>query len=506
QEGKFLEHRAAAVPAMQQMFQSSFPEVINYARYHKAATSIVRYVADNSELKFEENEIYFADSEFLDIFDVNLTKGNVSSALNAPNKVIISESMANKYFGDVNPIGKRLLFNGSYAFECEVSGVMSDFKVNTHLAGDFIISLSTKVNLVPMFNIPDNWIWRSFYTYIVVKDLKNVSDLEEKINNSVSQRLGSFYEDRGYKVNYHVQRLEEIHLNSNLFEEIKQNGNSRNLKYLGFIGSFMLLIAIFNYINLSTAKNLKRAKEVGVRKTVGAETSNLKVQFLLESVVVNGIAFILAVLSLWLFFELVVNFLNVTIRFTLLSNLWFWILFFLAWLTISILSGIYPAFILSGLRPVKVMSGSFKSSSGNILFRKALVIMQVCVALGLIIYLLAMFSQIRFMRDRELGIDKENILVVQGPKIKNEAYLSNLEFFKNNIEKDNDFMSMSTVSSLPGEVTGAGRDFRNQSGVSQFLRIIRVEYGFEKVFGLQVLSGNTFSADRSANNSGFKPE
>lgn len=187
QNNEFLEHRAAAVPALEQIFNDNYPEVLGYARYHKDAINVVRYVAkDGSETKFEENEVYYADASFLEIFDVKFIRGSLAGALTGPNKVIITEAIAKKYFGDKDPLGQSMQFDGEFHYTCQVTGVVQDFQSNSHLAGNMIVSLQTKVNLVP-FEVFNNWIWRSFYTYLVVAPQTDLAALNEKISKGVKE-------------------------------------------------------------------------------------------------------------------------------------------------------------------------------------------------------------------------------------------------------------------------------------------------------------------------------
>jgi len=503
QDNEFLEHRAAAVPALEQIFDDSYPEVKNYARYHRGSPNVVRFTnANNDEIKFEENEIYYADPSFLEIFNIQFIAGNPANALQGPNKAVITEAIASKYFGDANPIGQTLKFDGEFDFSCQVSGVVKDFERNSHLAGNMIISLETKVNLVP-FEIYDNWIWRSFYTYLIIDPSVDLKEFESKINAGVHHKIGDFYEQRSYQVNFHVQPLEDIHLHSSLFEEMEVNGNIQTINYLSVACLFLLLIAAFNYINLTTAKNLYRAKEVGIRKVVGAYRINLAAQYLIESLMVFGLAILLALAITYFSYPILHTFVRLDFSLDFLSHPSFWGLLMVVWLTGGVVSGLYPALVLTAMKPTVVLKGSFKNSTGNLRLRKSLVIFQVALSLALAISVLLISLQIQHMRQRDLGVRKENVLVINGPKIKDERYLAQLETFKQRLEARPEVEHFSTVSSLVGEVTGAGRDFRNEEGTSQFLRIIRVEYDFDNVMEMATVAGHTFAKQLPALDSGL---
>ncbi|MEZ4972663.1 MAG: ABC transporter permease [Cyclobacteriaceae bacterium] len=503
QDGQFLEHRAAAVPALEQLFKTDYPEVEGYTRYHKGSPNIVRYIdGDDREVKFEETNIYYADPSFVSLFGIEFIEGNEDRSLIGPNHVIITEETAKKFFGSTSPIGKTLKFNGEFDFSCEVTGVIKDIDKGSHLAGDFIISLETKVAMVP-FEVYDNWIWRSFYTYLKLAPGTQLQAFEEKMNEGVKRKNGNFYEARGYEVRFHVQPVADIHLQSQLFEEMEVNGNAQTIKYLFAASLFLLSIALVNYTNLTTAKNLYRGKEVGIRKVAGAFRLNLTIQYLMESLVVFAFAVILALVLVYLSLPLLPSFLDLSVSDSLFTSPLFWCLVVGVWFVGGVVSGLYPAIILTALKPMQVLKGDFKNNTSNLLLRKVLVTFQVCISLGLASGVAIILHQVDFMRSRDLGVSKDNVLVINGPKVKDERYASLLETFKTSLEARQDVSSFSTVSSLVGEVTGAGRDFRNEEGVSQFLRIIRVHYDFDQVMGLATVEGNPFSRSTPALDSGL---
>lgn len=504
QEGEFLEHRAAAVPALYQVLDESFANIQKYARYHKGAINVVRtYDEVQNELRFEENNIFYADSSFLDIFDLEFVFGDPKTALNAPNKIVLSESTARKYFKGENPLGKVMYFNGEFEFNCLVSGVIKDLPEKSHLDGEMIISLSTKTKLVPVFNIPDNWIWRSFYTYTVFDSPIDIVEAEQKLNRAINEKIGTYYADRGYEVNFHIQPLKSIHTGSQLFEEMKANVSKESLLYVKLIGLLLVLIAVFNYINLTTARNLKRAKEIGVRKVVGAQRKQLIFQFLTESLLLNGLSLLAAILILSLVHRLLNIYLGIESDLSFLNKPTTVLILAVTYVVIGVLSGLYPAWVLSGFKPVSVLKGNFSNSKSGLQLRKVLVTIQISISLGLVICLFVVNRQVEYSRNRPLGIDRENIVVINGPKVKDENYVRQLELFKSKVESNGLMGVMSTVSSLPGEVTSAGRDFRNEQGVSKFLRIMRVEYDFEDVFGLAVLHGVPYSSTRPSDDIGL---
>ena len=490
QHGAFLEHRAAAVPALVQLFDENYPEVLRFARYHKGSTNIVRYHGSGTEpIGFEEDEVFYADPSFFEIFDIPFTSGSLTSE--APFQVAISASTASKYFGSSSAIGQSLLFDGEFSFEAEVVAVFEDFQKNTHLSGDFILTLKTKERLVA-FNIPDNWIWRSFYTYVYLGPDANLPGIENRINDYVSTAKKSYYDRGGYEVKFHLQNLTDIHLHSDLFEEIRPNGRMETVEIIGACGFFLLVISFFNYVSLTTARNMNRTKEVAVRKSAGASRHQLTWQYLFESILLVFIASLLAVGFVLVVFPWAKVYLQLEMDFTLIDSAGFWGMWFLFSLLAGLASGMYPALILSSSSITSLFKGGLRLPDKQGL-RKVLVGLQFALSLGLVLSVIVVIRQTTYMSNRDLGIRRNQILVLKGPKIKSENYASQLDRFKQLSGSIPYVEAMTTTSSLPGEVTGAGRDFTNERGEAKFLKIIRVDYDFEKVFDLELLYGRTFT-------------
>ena len=498
QNGQFLEHRAAAVPGMHQILKGGYPEVLEYARYHKGSTNVVRYREQNEfESKFEEKEVYYADPEFFNVFDLEFTAGRPFQ--DEPNQMVISRKIARKYFGDQNAMGKVLSFDGEFSFSAQVVGVFEGFPLNSHLKGDFILSLKTKENLVA-FNIPDNWIWRSFYTYLVLAPGTDIKQLEEQINQYVAENKKEYYARGGYEVYFHVQPLTSIHLHSNFFEEIKQNGNYRTLQILSLAGVFIVLIVFFNYVNLTTAKNMNRYREIAIRKVAGARQAQLITQYLTESFLFVCFACILAVGLVYLLFPYAKVAFDLAFDFYFIKLPVFWAYLLLLSLIGGILAGIYPAFVLTSSKLINLLKGKMSKGVVSRRLREYLVSFQLMLSLGLTLCVVVILAQTKHMQKRDLGIRKDQVLVVNGPKIKGEDYYERLDYFKQELEAHQSIKSMATVSSLPGEVTGAGRDFIDEKGDRKFLKIIRVDYGFEEVFDLHLVAGRTYSKDYASGN------
>ena len=498
QNGQFLEHRAATVPGMHQILKGGYPEILTYARYHKGSTNVVRYRDQNAfESKFEEKEVYYADPDFFNVFDLEFTAGQPFQ--DEPNQMVISKRIARKYFGDENAMGKVLSFDGEFSFSAQVVGVFDGFPSNSHLKGDFILSLKTKESLVA-FNIPDNWIWRSFYTYLVLTPDADVERLEEQINQYVAENKKEYYARGGYEVFFHIQPLESIHLHSNLFEEIKQNGNYRTLQILSLAGIFIVLIVFFNYVNLTTAKNMNRYREIAIRKVAGARQAQLITQYLTESFLFVFLASILAVALVYLIFPLAKNTFDLSFDFYFVGLPVFWLCLILLSLFGGILAGIYPAFVLSSSKLISLLKGKMTKGAASRRFREYLVSFQLMLSLGLTLCVVVILTQTKHMQKRDLGIRKDQVLVVNGPKIKGENYYETLDYFKQELSNHQSIKSAATVSSLPGEVTGAGRDFIDEKGDRKFLKIIRVDYGFEEVFGLQLVAGRAFAKNYTSGN------
>ena len=381
-------------------FQAAMPAIKNSVRMTLPRT-VLFSVGDR---RFEENRVFYADSTFLDVFSFPLLKGNAHTALQRPDGVLITEDMAKKYFGKEDPIGKVLRKNNNS--DAVVTGVLANIPSNSHLQFDFILPLSAPEERSDLTtSLWNNFI---FYDYIQLDDQFNASPaalagLEHQMEEIFKQH------NKEVKIDIHLQPMTGIHLDSNLQIDLEGHGNRLYVRIFFIVALFILVVACINFMNLATARAARRAKEVGLRKVVGAVRWQLIGQFLGEALLISFFSLLVALALVWL----VLPSFNELAGKKLTVSLWDGNLL-LTLLGISIVSGLvsgsYPALFLSGFQPAKVLKGNLRGLGGNRMFRNALVVVQFVVSIVLLIGTVVVYGQLRYIRGRNLGFDKENLL------------------------------------------------------------------------------------------------
>jgi putative ABC transport system permease protein len=405
---------ATSYPAFGPTMKRDFPEVENFCRLHDADL-----VLSNEErnIKFKEEKGYFADSSFLSMFNIELLEGNSGNALNGPDKLLLSEKTAKKYFGNAEALGKKLVYREPpYSRIFEVTGIFREFPANSHLIINHLVSYVTLGSMARQDGDTSNstetsFGWYDFYTYLQFKPGTDLKKFEDKLPPYCDRYMNKKEWAKTNKIHteIHIILLSDIHLYSNYNQEAEANGNGLSVAFLFMIAFFIIGIAWVNYINLSTARSVERAREVGVRKVLGAVRKNLIGQFLTESLILNLVAFvftfgIVLLLTPW-FNQLTGN--NMHSGFHLPLN--YWLGFAGLFVSGSFLSGIYPALFLSSFQPVIVLKGLFSAASSRINFRKVLVVVQFSISIILIIGTVIVFQQLRFIQNTPLGFDKDQV-------------------------------------------------------------------------------------------------
>jgi len=503
-QGKLAWKSATSYPAFGPTMKRDFPEVQNFCRLIDANMLLAN---EEKNVKFFEEKGYYADTSVFSMLGVNLVKGNPATALNSPDKLLLSESMARKYFGNDDPIGKRLINrDGSYSPVFEVTGVFQDFPQNSHLIINHLASYSSLGKQLRHYGDTTNatetaWGWYDFYTYLQLKPGTDRKKFESKFRAFCDKYIDNqeWARTNNIKTVISVLPLTDIHLYSNYNQEAEVNGNGQSVSFLFLIAFFIIGIAWINYINLATARSLERAREVGVRKVVGALRQNLITQFLIESFLLNLVALILA---LALAFLLTPWFNTLTGRenihnFALPSTYWFG--FAGMFLAGSLLAGIYPAFVLSSFRPVSVLKGLFKNSTGGLLLRKGLIITQFATSVLLIAGTMIVYQQVSYMRNQKIGADINQTLVLNGAgSLTDSLYQNVFQPFKNDLLKIKGVKNVSTSSGIMGKeiywTNGASRLGTENKG-AMTLYNMGIDYDFVPSFGLELKSGRNFSKE-----------
>lgn len=495
-KGELSTRWAAGCAGIGPDLKTNFPEVKHYVRMTQS-NALLSY----GDSFFKEEAVYYASQDFFAVFGYPLLAGVDTSALKGPNKIVLSKTLAKKYFGNQDPIGKTIRNNGEVDYL--VTGVYEDLPANSHMKVDALLSFATYAKLIGMKDESEltQWQWDGFLTYVLLNDQASVKELEAKLPAYIEKREGEELKRFNASMTFHFMPVTDIHLDSNFIGEFKTNGNRDSTYFLLIVAGLILIIAWINYINLSTAKSIERAREVGVRKVMGGFRVQLIQQFLMESLLLNTAAVLLAIgivaaLTPW--------FGNITGReigyLLFKQNLfWFWMVVLIV--SGSLLSGLYPAFVLSAFKPVEVLKGRFKNTNQGVFFRKGMVVLQFMASVALMVGTYTVYTQINFMRDQKLGVDINQTLVMRSPNIVDSTYTSKFEVFKNTVEQYPEVASVCASTSIPGASpdwnAGGIRRLSQREDEQKQYRVIMMDHDFIDSYGLSVLAGRKFSGDVS---------
>jgi len=506
-QGKLLWQSATSYPAFGPLMKKDYPEVENYCRLIDDELLLSN---DAKNVKFSEKKGYFADPSSISMLGVDLAAGNNATALDAPNKIIISQSMARKYFGATDVVGKTLQSHGDGRAKpdtYQITGVFKDYPKNSHLIIDYLVSYETLRKALREQGDKNDSAntaigWYDFYVYLQLKPGTDLQAFQAKMPafaaKYVNKRKGAKgAQFSGNKLS--IIPFSNIHLYSNYNQEAEVNGSGSAVNFMFLIGFIILGIAWINYINLSTARSVERAKEVGVRKVLGAAKGNLIRQFMLENVLLNITAILLAgfavaVLTPW-FNNLMGK--DVSTGFSMSAK--YWLIFFAIFCAGTLLSGLYPAFVLSDYKPVAVLKGAFKNTSGGLILRKSLIIVQFGISVVLIVGTIIVYQQVNFMRKQNLGVDIDQTLVLSGVQsIPDSVYQDALQPFKTALLNTPGVKSMTSSSNVMGQEIYWTNGFESldhkELGGSTVYRL-GVDYDFIPQFGMKLLAGRNFSKD-----------
>lgn len=479
--------------------KSNFPEVEQAARlmtFSDIAKMLVQYQNDKEQKQFFETNGYYVDSTFFQIFTYRFVYGNGETALSDPNSLVISKTMSQKYFGNDDPVGKPLLINTPFGkFNYTVKAVFDDSRYKLHIPANYFLSMRN--------NDMWNWVQRQthfignslFFTYIKLKQESNRQLFEKKLQFFFDKQTGTETKSAGISVGLFLQPLKDIYLHSSSGNEIAANGNITYLYILGSIAAFLLIIACSNFINLSTARSEKRAKEVGVRKVIGANRGLLIAQFLGESFIMCIISLLIGLVLVQLLLPLFNNLTQKNIHLFEEPSLLFWI----AALTLvtGLFAGLYPAFYLSAFKPASVLKGKITRHFSATLFRKGLVIFQFTISICLVFAAIVIWQQMDDLKNRQLGFNKEQKLILP----LHDGYLNsekNYTALKNELLKYPEIKSITSASAYPGITNLNDMLFYSEGKTRQDnvdVHLSAVNNNFIETLGFQLLSGRAFSKE-----------
>ena len=495
-------------PGVGPAMKSEFPEVIEYARLYNMGYKnnvVVTYKEARPEpVAIKQHNFLYADSAFLPLMKYEMTKGNAVTALAEPNTAVVSEKYAKIYFKNQDPIGKTLVMqDDDFNYElAKVTGVFKDLPANTHLKFEILFSYKTLYTRGDEASERYNQSWegKDMYTFVELRAGSDPGKIEAKFPALVDKYKPQLKQSQQKNV-LSLQPLKDIHLKSDLAEEAEANGSDRIVLFMGMIGIFVLVIAWINYVNLSTARALERAKEVGIRKVVGAFKKQLIIQFMVEAALINMLSAILA----WGMTSIALPYLNTIAGISLTSSYllqsWFLVLIIVLWLGGTLLSGLYPAFVLSSFKPIIILKGKMKNSTRGIMLRKVLVIIQFMASIALIAGTLIVYRQLTYMMNRDLGVNIDQVLVVQRPGIADtnrSVFNSSIDLFRHELKKNPAIQTVSTSLTVPGKqrqykvlVKGLGSGIND----SAIVRVNSMDYEFMDVFKMKMIIGRNFSPD-----------
>ncbi len=475
----FTRDFAKVGPSVGQKLRVDFPGVESVARMMKFYRPLIK----QENHKNYEERCYYAEPELFNILTFNFLQGDPKTALSRPNTAVISEGMINKYFGTENPVGKLLTIDSE---DFEITGIIQDYPSNTHLKCDFLLSFKTIENE----DMATEWGWTNFQTYLKLSPNVNVENFREQIS-----QIENHYRNEDTLNRYYLQDLKNIHLHSHMASETEPPGNPLTIYITITIGILILLIACINYFNLTTARFANRAKEVGMRKVVGAKRQQLIFQFFGESLITTFFAFLLALVIAGFALPLLNQLTKNVFTFNNFTQPGILIISILLIVFVGLIAGSYPALVLSLFKPSSVLKNKMSAGTKGTVLRKVLVLGQFAVTIFFIIGTLIVYKQLHFMQTTDLGFAKEQklILSIEGDNLKNQQFEAVKTEFLANPQ-----ISGATVSSgVPGFGVGAwGTSLVGvQDSKAQTMSYLFLDFDFIKEYEMKIVAGRNFNRE-----------
>lgn len=498
--GKLSTQWAAGAYAAGNSFKDAIPEIEDYVKLVQNGQVIAEI--NNQPVKIEK--VFFATGSFFSMFTYPLLSGDAKKALTQPFTAAVSETTARILYGNTNAVGKTLKLNRNSDYT--ITAVFKDAPANTQLRPDILLSYATFIKFQGPDNNPETaWAWDGCLTYLLLRPGANPAAVEAKFPPIVEKGVGELLKRFNASVTYLLQPLTDIHLYSHYMMEPQANGDGKTVYLLLGIAFFIAIIAWVNYINLATARAVGRAKEVGIRKTIGSQRRQLILQFLSESALLNGFALVLAILIVMVAIPGFNQLSGQHLSFLLFTKSSFWIGLSVLFITGIFFSGLYPAFVLSGFKPIEVLKGRMIATTKGSLLRKGLVVFQFAASLFLLIGTLTVYRQIQYMRKQSLGINVDQTLVVTAPVVGiDSTYLQKMSAFKEELKQQTSVKGITVSTSIPGEAVrwnaGGIKLVGTDESTQKQYRVIGVDYDFIKLYDLKLIAGRVFSKDFGTDN------
>ena len=478
----------------------NFPEVTSAVRMRATrAIWLIRF----GDREFYEDRIYWTEPSLFDVFTIPLLKGNPETALEGQYKAVISESMARKYFGDVDPMGEVMRLDNTYSFT--ITGVMEDFPSHTHFTSDMFLSFGPELNFI------DNWWSATYYTYLRLNDQRQAPELTSKFQSYFDTEIKPANPQSIQDYRFSLQPLTSIHLRSNLLNELESNSSMAYLYTLMTGTVFLLLIACINFTNLSMVQSTSRAKEMGLMKVFGANRSRIVVQYLSGSVMISGLVLVLAVLLARLALPAFNAVTGKTLSMDLVQHLDVWLGLIAISVLVGALSGSLPAMVLSGFRPMDALNRRLSQAIDYHFLKRVLITVQLTLSVILITSTGVVYSQLRYMMNEPPGFEKSDVVVaplISGFFVETDTQESSVspqqitmrssEGFQNELLQSPYIQGVSLSDYVPGLAPGRGmigetmvrRGDGSDMPVSTSIRIVNVEHDFFETLGMNLILGS----------------
>ncbi|MBC6989061.1 ABC transporter permease [Hymenobacter sp. BT491] len=481
---------ASVPPMFATAMQQEFPEVEQSTRILMYSGIGLLEVGDK-KLYIEDGLI--ADSTFFDVFPLPFQYGAAAHALDAPASIVLADDVAKRFFGNENPVGKEIKMNKQTLL---VKGVLQNTQAKFHLKVNYVVPLSLAE--IPAKRMK-SWGWQQFYTYVRLKPGTDSKQTQAKLQDYITQKVQpQMPKDDPIKFVPHLQPLQDIYLYSASFKyDLGPRGNITYVKALSIIAAFILLIACFNFVNLATAKSVQRAKEVGIRKTIGASQQQLMLQFLIETVLLTFISVVIATVLTSLLLPTLNEFTGKQMTFNLFANPTIALILLVLTVVVGVVAGFYPALVLSGFKPIKVLKTAVVSEGmfGRVQWlRHGLIVIQFSLSIFLIVSAIIVFLQVEYLYNKDLGFNRDQIMFFP---MRGENMNKNYETFKNELLKSPGVTSVSIGYGFPGDavagdaITVPTKGEQKPYPVTQLM----VDYDYLKTLGLQLVTGRNFSKE-----------
>jgi len=479
----------AQIPLADEL-KSNYTDIIDVVRFY----GMGRLLFKNEDKQFYEEDVYLADSTVMDVFTYQFLAGDPETALDNPNSIILTKSLAIKYFGEDKPLDKTL--QNQRGDEYQVTAVIEDIPTNSHFHFDALISKSSN---------PDyGSSWGNFgvFTYIHLPEGYDLSKMNENFEKVLEDHVNPIFASMGITINYEMQRITDIHLHSKIQDEAESNGDISYIYIFSAVAFFMLIIASINYMNLATARSVKRAKEVGIRKVMGSQRNQLIFQFISESLILSIIALVVSIGLIYLLLPQFNQISGKSIPFSYLFQPEILIGLMAVIVFVGIVAGSYPAFYLSGFKPVDVLNGKNIAKGGNSGLRKVLVVFQFSISVFMLISTMVVYDQLHYLQEKDLGFNKDHLVRME---LASREIREKSEVIRNKFLEISSVINVASASDSPGSNVGKliirvelNDGTTDERGVDLF----SADYDFIETLGMTIVEGRNFSRDILSDTSG----